>query len=410
MDIGPDDTQDIADRFKLKKAAVRQSIRSHKGLSIYRDNILVLPKSDDARDWLGLDLRRVSRVGNRLSTSQIVGYVSITASANPKIGDTSDRERLVQNREVLGFQELLKQIVTLLEIERDSDRHKPDDEIRLETLLDGVSAADLVQEVLALEEEGADIGEAVARVRGFSERLDLVRRSLKKRFVYYSRLATVGTIAEMLVHEIRNRTTSIARFLRFVGAEVSAGSNKELTRQITAAEGAVASLERLADTFAPLASRSFKRGRRDAVVEQSFARCLTLLEPEIARQNIDVSAGARGETRAAMDPGELDVVLLNLLQNAVYWLSRVKDGRKLSLSVRKGSQRARISVHDSGPGIKSSDRERVFLPGVTRKPGGIGMGLTVAAELIADHGGRLSLVEPPKLGGASFEFDVPLKS
>lgn len=115
------------------------------------------------------------------------------------------------------------------------------------------------------------------------------------------------------------------------------------------------------------------------------------------------------ETRVAMDPGELDVVLLNLLQNAVYWLSRVDKGRKLSLNVRRTGERAKITVHDSGAGIKGGDRERIFLPGVTRKPGGIGMGLTVAAELVADHGGRLFLVEPPKLGGASFEFDLPLK-
>ena len=32
-----------------------------------------------------------------------------------------------------------------------------------------------------------------------------------------------------------------------------------------------------------------------------------------------------------------------------------------------------------------------ILPGVTRKPGGIGMGLTVAAELVSDYGGKLSL-------------------
>ena len=261
-DIGPDDTQDIADKFKLRKAAVRQSIRSHKGLSIYRDGILVLPKSEDARDWLGLDLRRVSRVGNRLSTTQIVGYVSISAASNPKIADTSDRERLVQNREVLGFQEVLRQVVSLLEIERDLDRHKPEDEVKLEALLDGVSAGELVQELLALQEDGAEIGEAVARVKGFSERLDLVRRNLKKRFVYYSRLATVGTIAEMLVHEIRNRTTAIARFLRLVGQGISQDSQKELVKQLAAAEGAVSSLSIL-----PIHSRRWQAAVLSVAVE-----------------------------------------------------------------------------------------------------------------------------------------------
>jgi signal transduction histidine kinase len=38
------------------------------------------------------------------------------------------------------------------------------------------------------------------------------------------------------------------------------------------------------------------------------------------------------------------------------------------------------------------------------------MGLTVAAELVSDHGGKISLVQPGRLGGATFVFDVPLKA
>ena len=91
-DIGPDDTDEIAERFQIKKGLVRSAIRAHKGVSVYRDGILVLPKSESSRDWLGLDLRRVSEVGTRLSTSQIVGFISISARDNPSIKDTSDRD------------------------------------------------------------------------------------------------------------------------------------------------------------------------------------------------------------------------------------------------------------------------------------------------------------------------------
>src|SRR6185503_19420962 len=67
-DISSNDTDDLSERFRIAKASVRKSIRAHKGISVYRDDILVLPKSEDARDWLGLDLRRISRIGTRLST------------------------------------------------------------------------------------------------------------------------------------------------------------------------------------------------------------------------------------------------------------------------------------------------------------------------------------------------------
>jgi hypothetical protein len=116
-DIDSDGTGEIADKFELQKAMVRKAIRAHKGISVYRDGILVLPKSDRGRDWLGLDLRRVSRIGTRLSTSQVVGYVSISAEENPRIEDTSDRERLASCKAVDEFEGILLAVVAVLENE-----------------------------------------------------------------------------------------------------------------------------------------------------------------------------------------------------------------------------------------------------------------------------------------------------
>ena len=101
-DIGADDTREISERFTIQRSVIRRAIRAHKGISVYRDGVLVLPKSDNARDWLGLDLRRVGRVGPRLSTSQLVGYVSITAdetlgSKIPAIENAFLRRQLSQN-------------------------------------------------------------------------------------------------------------------------------------------------------------------------------------------------------------------------------------------------------------------------------------------------------------------------
>jgi signal transduction histidine kinase len=412
-DIGTDDTREIAEHFDIAKGNVRRAIRAHKGISVYRDGILVLPKSDEHRDWLGLDLRRISRIGSRLSTSQIVGYVSISADANRKIDDTSDREGLARNPAVLAFQEILRSIVSALEAQRDEDRLKPSDQVKLQALLEGVSGEEVVQEVSAIVEDGGTASEALVRVRDFSAKLEAVREALKARFVFYSRLATVGTIAEMLVHEIRNRTTAIGRFLRSArkrgwGTEESA----ELQEQLTLAEDSVQSLEKLADTFAPLASRGFRRGRRDSIIEQSISRCLSLLDGDVKKEKVKIEGVPETHTQVAVDPGELDTILLNLFSNALYWISRGDGRRILDVATRKvqNGQRIRVMISDSGPGVSEADAEKIFLPGVTRKPGGIGMGLTVAAELVSEYGGRLAVVQPGKLGGATFTFDLPLKT
>ena len=246
-DIGSDDTREIAERYDIAKGNIRKAIRANKGISVYRDGILVLPKSEEGRDWLGLDLRRVSRVGTRLSTSQIVGYVSISAEKNKGIEDTSSREDLAKNPAVLAFQEALKAIVSALEVERDIDRLKPSDQVKLQALLDGVSATELVQEVSTLAEEGGDAEDALVRVQDFNARLELVRDALQTRFVDHSRLATIGTIAQMLVHEIRNRTTAIGRFLRYREDRLLGQADQETDDQYALAESSVQALEKLAE-------------------------------------------------------------------------------------------------------------------------------------------------------------------
>jgi len=407
-DIASGDTEEIAESFNENKSDVRKTIKAHKGISVYRDGILVLPKSENARDWLGLDLRRISKVGTRLSTSQIVGYVSVSAESNPRIKDKSDREGLMANDSTVAFQGILKAIVYLLENERDKDRIKPADEEKLVDLFEDLTAEDLLAEMVAIVDEGAPAADALPILNEFNKKITDVKNAIKKRFIYYSRLATIGTIAQMLVHEIRNRTTIFGSFVRYISKHVDA--DPSLTSKVEQAANAINSVEQLADTFAPLASRSFRRRRRDSILEDSVNRCLAFVTKDIEDMKIRVYIPTT-KTRVAVDPGELDAIILNLINNAVYWLKQAKKNKKLEFRLSRYDHggRVKLSVHDSGPGVPEEDAKRVFLPGVTRKPGGIGMGLTVASELVAEYGGEMFLSQPGKLGGASFTFDIPVK-
>ena len=128
-------------------------------------------------------------------------------------------------------------------------------------------------------------------------------------------------------------------------------------------------------------------GSAHSVLEDQIRECLKLHQAEIRRNHVRYRV-PDSETTVAVDPGELDAILLNLVTNAVYWIGDVpKDSRELEFRLMpiNNGERIRIEVHDSGPGIGEDDKEKVFWPGVTRKPGGIGMGLTVASELVAAY-------------------------
>lgn len=408
-DISSDDTSEIAEAYEVEKMQIRKAIGAHKGLSVYRDGVLVLPKSEGARDWLGLDLRRVSKVGTRMSTSQLVGYIAITADDNPAISDTSDRERLVSCREVEEFEEILKAVIALLEIERANDRVKDVPEKSIQDLFSNLSAEKVVEDIASLASQGAKASDAVPIVEDFRVNLDAARKDITERFVYYSGLATIGTIAHWLVHEIRHRTTMFGSFLDFLQSRFGPLQGAEL-KEYQQANRAVDALERLADKFSPLANRRFKRTRRKTVLQDAIREILEAVEGKFKEKKIDIRVP---ETDAvlAVDPGEFEVVILNLLDNSLYWVgSAAKANRQIHFrfsKINKGT-RLKIWVHDSGPGIKEEDLEKIFLPGVSNRPSGIGMGLTIASEIVKEYGGEMITKHPGTLGGASFGFDVPL--
>lgn len=409
-DIGAQDTADISDRWGIEKNQIRKAIRAHKGLSVYRDGILVIPKSEHARDWLGLDLRRVSKTGVRLSTSQIVGNIQIAAERNPRLIDTSDRERLVNTLELAHFRAMLFAAVGALESERVIDRRTAP--LSAEPTLNffrAISAEALLRDIGERVEDGSASEETLELVADFSASLEKTREELERRFVYYSRLATIGTIAQMLIHEIRNRTSVLRKFVNQAEAYL-ADAPKTVLDLHGASDRAVTSLDSLANTFAPLANRRFKRGVRTSNLREQVEVCLALFEQEKQRLGLAVENLVDPDARVAVDPGELDAVLVNLISNAVFWLDGVpRDSRRLKISSTQSSVSDRIvvTISDSGPGVRADIIESVMEPGFTLKPDGIGMGLTVAAEVVSEHGGKLGIASPGEFSGATLQFDVP---
>lgn len=408
-DLQAEDTKEISDNYEIQKNEIRKSISAFKGISVYRDYVLILPKTENSRDWLGLDARRIARVGTRLSTSQIVGYVSISSKDNPRIKDTSDRERLVDCVEVEKFREILCAIVGRFEVERDQDKIKLEVEKPMNDLFAQIDSQESFIKINSKLKEGADSSEIIRLINQVEDSLVQTRKVIQSRFVYYSRLATIGTIAFYLIHEIRNRTFVIGGLIRILESNDIYLNNTAVKNACIRAKESIRSLERLADTFAPLASRNFRRRNRKSVLEERIKNCIELKQVSIESKHI-LCVVPNSITMVAVDPGELDTIILNLITNAEYWLCQVsKTQRKLIFAseIQSNGKFVRVTVSDTGPGIESEYLDKVFLPGVTRKPNGIGMGLTVAAELVSIYNGNMHTIYTNG-NGAVFVFDLPL--
>ena len=107
--------------------------------------------------------------------------------------------------------------------------------------------------------------------------------------------------------------------------------------------------------------------------------------------------------RVTIDESELGLIFMNLIQNSIYWLNTIKPPRIIEVNIIDESDGLSIIFSDNGPGIKHEIEDRIFEPYFSTKPDGIGLGLAIIGELMADYNGELALIES-MIGGASFKL------
>jgi two-component system sensor histidine kinase HydH len=99
---------------------------------------------------------------------------------------------------------------------------------------------------------------------------------------------------------------------------------------------------------------------------------------------------------ASIDPDRMTQVFLNLFLNALAAMGR---GGVLTVGIaRQDDDTLRVSVADTGTGIRKEDLGRVFDPYFTTKPSGTGLGLAIVHRIVEAHGGEIRLESEPGKG------------
>ena len=409
--------QDITELYSMKRATYKSALRAYKGLSVYRDGVLVLPKSEASRDWIGLDLRRVGRVGDRISTNQIIGIVEISSSNNPNIKDATDREKLVDTVEYLEFTTIIKAAVKLLEGLRKNDRietdhHSVEGSRTLSDLLASVDSQELLSEVEEKAKTGCTVDDLVQIVKDYSSDTQEKIDDLKDRLIYYGQVASIGSISGFIIHEIRGRMTSVKRYLDYTEKEYSP-FNSKIQKSFDYATLAHQRMIDVSNTFAPIFDAGLRQRKNYCNLLQEIDNSIGLLDKKVVDNNVKITIDCKDNLFVSMHRGELQTVLINIIDNAIYWTAQKnqKDNRIIEIIVRvHDTKHLMVEISDNGLGIEEKDVGRIFSPGVTKKKFGVGMGLVIVTELLSKYDADISVIMPGRIDdGATFKLVLPGK-
>ncbi|MFE9889012.1 ATP-binding protein [Streptomyces scopuliridis] len=391
--------------LNLSTKQFRDLLDQRAGVSVYRDGFRVLPFGERGDDWLTLDSRRVNNPAMRLSNSQIIGTVSISADENPDLRDQTNREGLLQGPAYDSLRDVVTEIIAELESARFEQRRpkRGPDELRGRGLFDQIDITDVADAVRKSHPNDRALAAVVANAeRRISAGVEHVREVLAR----YQRLATLGRLVDEVVHDGQSSVGRIRRVTRDADRMLAGADACELRDEAT---GLVSTVDRQADYLAQLFKRiapfgGRRRGRPKKVsVLETISLAADVLASRAAKVGADVTVSGVDEI-VTLDPAELQEVVINLLDNSLYWLQQVPKGsRHVDLKVERLEDGAlALVIDDSGPGVPHEIRESIFEPYFSSKPDGGGLGLAIVGERVADaYGGALHLVDS-RLGGAAF--------
>ncbi len=235
------------------------------------------------------------------------------------------------------------------------------------------------------------------------KRVEERTRELKEttnELVRVERLASIGQMASIISHEIRNPLAVISNSTRLIKLLIPAQEPK-LTKQINIIEAEIKQANSIISEVLGyartrelmLSTIDLNSYLHDLVTVYSFPANIQLVE-ELEAESV----------RIKVDAEEIKQALRNVISNAVDAMQ--PQGGTLRIGTKIGRRLVCIYIADTGPGISPEVRKKMFAPFFTTKARGTGLGLAVVGKAVSRHKGKLFIFSEPGKGSC---FQIYLK-
>jgi PAS domain S-box-containing protein len=252
------------------------------------------------------------------------------------------------------------------------------------------------------------------------------------------KLASIGTLAAGMAHEIKNPLVSIKTFAQLLPTKYEDKEFRDTFSAITVdeVERINSIVEKLLE-FARPSAPMFESVDIIVIIKE----VLLLLTPEFTKHGVIVSESFETPSAPIVgDKGQIKQALLNLCLNGMQAMQGIQNGATKKLSITVGFRKRRhrapagsaidgiaqmfygtempasaedaetlvIAVRDSGKGIDRKELARIFDPFFTTREQGLGLGLAVVHGIVKEHSGNIS-VDSEENAGAEFTISLPVR-
>jgi signal transduction histidine kinase len=240
------------------------------------------------------------------------------------------------------------------------------------------------------------------------------RKNLEDRLINMEKLASVGTLAAGVAHEINNPIAVILGFNEILLEQTAEMPDINETLRIIEEEGL--KCKKIVENLLTFA-RTPERTETTTSLSESLNKMFVVVKNTLLTKKIRLETEISPDLpRVQGDPQELQQVFINLVNNAV---GAMKGGGILKIKTRvfADGKRVAVEVEDTGSGIPKKDQPRIFDPFfTTKKVGeGTGLGLSTSYGIIKKFGGDITFVsypavEYPEKHGTIFTVQLPIVS
>jgi signal transduction histidine kinase len=237
------------------------------------------------------------------------------------------------------------------------------------------------------------------QVRQLQLELSEKNRLLERR----NRLAALGEMAAGMAHEIRNPLGGIQLYSSILAQDLN--DRPQSLQMVQKISGGVKRLEGLVSQVLQF-TREFSATISDTDLAEVIEQAVDLASPQLLARKVICHVNGPHPMPVRVDPLLFGQAVLNLVLNAA---EAILEGGTIDVCygppVDDNTRQFRMTVIDSGPGIRADVLDRIFNPFFTTKETGTGLGLAIVHRVVEAHDGIIT-ASNADTGGAKFEIRI----